>query len=130
MMLSPEEKHRKIVTRMEKIDALPKEVRELIHEFGFTVVTAFLDQKIVKANIIRHLIEQVQRGSVDVGTGIGGVGATQNGRNMVVIPKEPTPDMIHASMATVSNHDMVVDKYEKHKLRLRAAINVGIARHI
>lgn len=126
-MLTAAEKHEKIVSRMQTIDALPKEVRELIHEYGYTMVRAFLDQKITKANIIWHLIQQVQRGSLDTGNGTA---SFQGGRAMVVIPAEPTPEMIHASMATVSNHDMVVDKFEKHKLRLRAAIKAGIARHV
>lgn len=49
---------------------------------------------------------------------------------MCVMPREPTPAMIEASMATVSNHDVDVDKYEKHRLRLRAALKAGMIRVI
>lgn len=125
-----QQQHEKIVARMDRIDAMPKEIRELIHEYGLTMVQAFIDQKITKPNVIRHLIQQVQRGSLDVGSGDGGQGWVQQGRAMVVVPAEPTPAMIHASMATVANHDMDVDKFEKHKLRLKAAIKAGIARHV
>lgn len=117
----------KIVARMSYIDSLPKDVRELVHEHGFTVVKAFLDQKITKASAIRHLIDTVRTGSIDPGTGTGGVGMV-GGRKMCVIPVEPTPAMIAASMATVANHDMLVSKEEKHRLRLRAAIKAGMSR--
>lgn len=116
----------KIVARMNRIDALPKGVRELIHEFGYTVVNAFLDQKVTNPASIKHLILQVQRGSLDTGNGK----SSQNGRVMVAIPSEPTPEMIFASMATVSGNDVIVDKYEKHKLRLRAAIKAGTSKHL
>lgn len=120
--------HEKVVARMEIIDALPKDIRELVHEFGYTMVRAFLDQKVTKPSSIRHLILQVQRGSLDTGNGK----SAQSGRAMVVIPSEPTPEMVFASMNTVTPSDPVVvaDKYEKHKLRLRAAIKVGITRHV
>jgi len=124
-----QEHHDKIKARMARIDALPKDIRELIHEFGLTVVQAFLDQKVTKAYAIRHLIEQVQRGSNEPGTGVGGVGMV-SGRAMCVVPIEPTPAMIAASMATVANHDMAVSKEEKHRLRLRAAIKAGMSRKV
>jgi hypothetical protein len=117
----------KIVARMSYIDGLPKDVRELVHEYGFTVVKAFLDQKITKASAIRHLIDTVRTGSIDPGTGAGGVGMV-GGRAMCAVPIEPTPAMIAASMATVANHDMLVSKEEKHRLRLRAAIKAGMSR--
>jgi hypothetical protein len=117
----------KIVARMSYIDSLPKDIRELVHEHGFTVVKAFLDQKITKAAAIKHLIGTVKTGSIDPGTGTGGVGMV-SGRAMCVIPIEPTPAMIAASMATVANHDVLVSKEEKHRLRLRAAIKAGMSR--
>jgi len=123
-----QEQLEKVVARMARIDAMPREIRELVHEFGLTMVQAFLDQKITKPNAIRHLILQVQRGSLDTGSAEGNRGWAQQGRVMVLVPQEPTPAMVHASMATVANHDMVVDKFEKHKLRLKAAIKAGLSR--
>jgi hypothetical protein len=118
----------KIRARMDRIDAMPADIRALIHEYGLTVVQAFVDQGVTKATGIRHLIQQVARGSVEPGTSAGSKGWVQSNRNMVVVPLEPTPAMIEASMATVSGHDVVVDKYEKHRLRLRAAIKAGMSR--
>lgn len=119
----------KIQARMARLDALPKEIRELIHEHGLTVVQAFLDQGVTKAAGIRHLIQQVRTGSLEPGIGGGsGKGWVQSGRTMCVVPREPTPAMIDASMAEVSNHNVTVDKYEKHRLRLRAAIRIGMSR--
>lgn len=114
---------------MARIDSMPKEIRELIHEYGLTVVQAFLDLGVTRPTSIRHLIRQVQTGSNDPGTAIGGTGMI-GGRAMCVMPREPTPAMIEASMATVSNHDVDVDKYEKHRLRLRAALKAGMIRVI
>jgi hypothetical protein len=123
--LSPEDK---VKAGMDVIDALPKEVRELVHEFGYTMIRAFLDLNVTKASAIRHLILQVKRGSLDTGNGK----SAQSGRIMVAIPSEPTPEMIYASMNTVTPSDPVIvtDKYEKHKLRLRAALKAGAAWHL
>ena len=125
--MNSETHHDKIKARMARIDAMPKEIRELIHEYGLTVVQAFLDLGITKPSSIRHLIKTVLTGSMDPGTGIGGVGMV-SGRTMCMVPIEPTPAMIAASMATVANHDMIIDKEKKHLLRLRAAIKAGISR--
>jgi len=38
---------------------MPKELRELVHEYGLTVVLACLDLKVEKPNHIRHLVETV-----------------------------------------------------------------------
>ena len=43
--------------RMAGIDALPQEVRGLVHEYGLKVVRAHLDLGITKARHIRHLVE-------------------------------------------------------------------------
>lgn len=50
---------RKRVARMEKIDHLPAPVRELIHDYGYNVVKAFMDCGVGKAERIRHLVETV-----------------------------------------------------------------------
>jgi hypothetical protein len=111
----------KIRARMDRIDAMPPDIRALIHEEGLTVVQAFIDQGVRKAAGIRHLIEQVRKGSNDAATGV-------SQRTMCLVPMEPTLEMIDASMATVSNHDVEVTKHEKHRLRLRAAIRAGMSR--
>lgn len=45
--------------RMEKIDALAPDIRELVHEYGWSVVNACLDMGVTKANRIRHIVETV-----------------------------------------------------------------------
>jgi hypothetical protein len=122
------EQHKKIVARMNRVDALPADIRELIHEEGLSVVQAFLDQGVKSAAGIRHIIMRVRNGSIDPGTGQGGKGWVQSGRTMAVVPMEPTPAMIQASMDEVSGHNVIVDKYEKHRRRLRAALRVGMSR--
>lgn len=120
-------RRQKAVERMNRIDALPADIRELIHEEGYTVVDAFLSLGVKKASQIRHLILAVRRGSTDPAPRAKG-GNDQQTRSMVIIPSEPTPAMINASMETVSGHDIECSKYEKHQRRLRAAIKAGIAR--
>jgi hypothetical protein len=53
--------------RMSKIDAMPKDIRELVHEHGLTMVQAFMDCGVTKAKHIKHLITTVQRGSYEIG---------------------------------------------------------------
>lgn len=50
---------RRRAARMNQIDALPADVRELVHEYGFTVVKSFMDIGVVKAKHIHHLVETV-----------------------------------------------------------------------
>lgn len=50
---------RKRVARMAAIDRLSPELRELVHDYGYTVVRAFLDHGIEKPRILRHLVETV-----------------------------------------------------------------------
>lgn len=45
--------------RMSKIDALPPELRELVHEYGYAVVDQFIRCGVTKPKHIRHLIEHV-----------------------------------------------------------------------
>jgi len=45
--------------RMDRIDAMPAELRELVHEYGFNVVDQFMSHGITKERTIRHLVECV-----------------------------------------------------------------------
>lgn len=45
--------------RMDIVDSMSPELRELIHEYGLTVVTAFLQCGVTKPKRIRHLVETV-----------------------------------------------------------------------
>ncbi len=57
----------RVQKRMAKIDAMPKDIRELVHEHGLTMVQAFMDCGVTKHKHIKHLITTVQRGSYEIG---------------------------------------------------------------
>lgn len=50
---------RKRVARMDAVDGLPVELRSLVHEYGYSVVRAFMDIGVRKPKHIRHLVETV-----------------------------------------------------------------------
>jgi hypothetical protein len=45
--------------RMEKIDSLHPDLRVCVHDYGFTVVDAFMRLGVTKAKHVRHLVECV-----------------------------------------------------------------------
>jgi hypothetical protein len=59
--------------RMKQIDGLTPELRQLVHEEGWTVVNAFMLLGVKKAKHIRHLIQTVRNGSDAYGNGTRGV---------------------------------------------------------
>lgn len=44
---------------MERVDAMPDDVRALVHEYGLHVVQALLDSGVTKARNMRHVVEAV-----------------------------------------------------------------------
>lgn len=53
---------RRVRTRMRRIDDLPPDVRMLVHEEGLTIVDAFLQAGVTKANQMRNIIARVREG--------------------------------------------------------------------
>ena len=47
------------VNRMNAIDNMPKELRELVHEYGLPIVKTFMDLGVVKPKQIKHAVETV-----------------------------------------------------------------------
>jgi hypothetical protein len=45
--------------RMDRIDSLPPEVREIVHEYGSTVVNALIECGVSKPRHMRHIIVTV-----------------------------------------------------------------------
>lgn len=45
--------------RMDRIDALPPEVRQVVHEYGVTVVNALMQCGVSKPKHMRHIISVV-----------------------------------------------------------------------
>lgn len=110
------------IARMQRVDDMPAEMRELVHDFGLTIVDAFVQSGVTKPNRIRHLIATVMKGAQEIGDRTD---APRMGVIYALIPAQPTERMIAASMATVANHDVRVTKHEKHRLRLAAALKAG-----
>lgn len=50
---------RRRLNRMQSVDRLAPEMRKVVHDYGLNVVQAFIDNGIVRPNIIRHLVETV-----------------------------------------------------------------------
>lgn len=53
--------------RMAAVDAMAPPLRSLVHEYGLTIVNAFLQCGVTKPRHIKHLVETVCRGSVEIG---------------------------------------------------------------
>jgi len=45
--------------RMKFVDALPQELRELVHEYGLSVVRSIMDSGVTRPKNIRHIVETV-----------------------------------------------------------------------
>lgn len=139
--------------RMERIDALPPDVRALVHEFGWTVVGEYWSVGVRKASVIRHLIEITLNGAHEIqdrrlklhgqsfagqaiGKALQDLGVLMNGeavarrlrvRGGVALVMEPTPNMVAASMNALSKRpDRVWPREKKHRVRLRDAIAAAV----
>lgn len=59
--LTPEQFQQRVydkrVARMNRIDSLPKELRDLVNEYGFTIVDMLYGLGVTKPNQIRHVVE-------------------------------------------------------------------------
>ena len=135
---------------LDKTDALPKALRDCVHEFGYSVVHTFVQCGVTHPNTIRHLIHTVYKGAREPGnkrpaakghhraldalddylllhegtiTGRSLIGLLREA-SCVVLPREPTPAMVGASIAALSTHGIVTYE-QKHLIRLRAAIREG-----
>jgi hypothetical protein len=49
--------------RMERIDAMPVDIRACVHDYGLSVVDACLQAGVTKGRHIRHIVETVRGGS-------------------------------------------------------------------
>lgn len=64
--MTPEAKIR-CERRMAHIDAMPAELRALVHDYGQSIIDAFVQCGVTRPRHIRHLVETVRRGSVEIG---------------------------------------------------------------
>jgi hypothetical protein len=110
--------------RMAVIDALPPDWRELVHEYGFTIVDALQCGGVKKARCAKHIICTIleERDPLRQDRNF-----SQGNRSPEVTvsdlkPVEPTNAMIAASMSAIDGFIPTLSKREKHRIRLRAAI--------
>lgn len=68
--------------RMDKVDAMTPGMRALVHEYGSTVVDAFLDIGVRKERHIRHLVETV----LNEFSPTRGAGSNQGTRRAIGVP--------------------------------------------
>lgn len=117
--------------RMARVDAMPPELRQIVYEHSLEVVQEFLNMGVTIPKRIKHLIDTVLANDFANGAPRFARNQAPEGRRnpvnrrMLVVPDEPTSEMIAASMAEVSTFDQRITKQEKHRRRLRVAIRAG-----
>jgi len=118
-------------------------LRECVHEFGLPIVTACLQFGVRNPAHIRQLVREVWAGArqhgqrsgvvgtldwllIQAGVPISGAGLRRLiGNSMVIVPIDPTRAMIDASLSEVSGFNVRVTKEEKHRRRLKAALETA-----
>jgi hypothetical protein len=129
---------------LDETDRLPAELRECVHEYGLPIVTVLLKHGITRASTIREIVREIWAGArqtsqrrapsstldwyftqagVDLNTAT--LLRLLADQSLIIVPKNATIQMVEASMSTVSGHNLVITKRQKHKLRLDAALEAG-----
>jgi hypothetical protein len=141
----------KILAGLDEVDAMPRGLRECVHEFGLETVRDFLARGVRKPDDIRFLVHSAWCGARGPwqrmkGDGSGSsyvlrqldwlliqAGAQINakallrllwGSAMVIITRDPSTHMLDASLHYTDTAGPL-SKTSKHRGRLRAAIEAG-----
>lgn len=96
MRRTGEQVKEKVERRMSRIDALTPELRAVVHEYGWRLVSDFMDRGVTKPRDIVSLIKIVllEMRPVDV---------LDKGREgCVMVPREPSSEMIDAGLASTN----------------------------
>jgi hypothetical protein len=129
-----------------KTDEMSPELRQVVHDYGYPIVYAFVSCGITKPGIIRNLVAECWHGARQSNQSNGGIdtvidlllinsGSSMSARTFIralydsslcILPMEPMPQGIDASMVTVSGGTERMTKREKHTRRLRAAIQTSL----
>lgn len=135
---------------IELVDTWPAGLRALTHEFGFSVVHAFVIAGVTRAGTIRQLVKAVYLGAREPGNARpagsppvrlledalvmhGAPGASRailaylRGNHHTVVPIEPTHHMLHASLGALDGAPLA-SRHTKHRMRLTAALKAADAR--
>lgn len=133
---------KKRVEALNSTDAMSRELRQCVHEFGYPIVKMFLDMGISSPAKIRQIIKEIWNGQRQAVQNTGTVNAVDvllaqgvvswsglirflADNNLVIVPTSPTREMIDASMGALSDHTIRCTKEEKHKRRLIAALKAS-----
>lgn len=127
------------------VDAMPRGIRECVHEFGLPIVTVLTKFGILNPQHIREVVREIWNGARQEGQSSGAVAMNTldvilargpvssamlirflRDNNMALISTEPTRAMLDASLREVSGFSVRCTKEEKHRRRLRAAIRAGM----
>lgn len=136
-------------------DSMSPALRACVHEFGFTIVHAFVECGMRDPGKIRHLVHTCWAGPrsmrekpktrkdgtkrafmetldwllMNSGSTLSAEGLVRElkGSNLVILPFHATPQMVDASIAATGEMGLV-SKREKHQGRLNAAIRAAAVR--
>lgn len=142
------------VRALDETDNMSPAMRECVHEFGYAIVKSCMTAGITKPEIVRQLVKEIWHGArqpaqqnrigrqhspvvdsldwVLIQAGAQITAKTllrilwQN--SMVILPREPGTVMIEASVGEVNDFTQRITKSEKHRRRLRAAIQAQARR--
>lgn len=128
------------------VDALSRELRECVHEYGYPIVHACLNAGVISPTAIRMLVREIWAGARQQGQQSGArntldwlliqagacissktINRVLNENNLAIVPCSPTRAMLDASMKEVSGHNIRCTREEKHRRRLIAAIRATIS---
>lgn len=130
---------------LDRMDEMPRELRECVHEFGFGIVQMLLDNGVRNPAAIRQIVTAIwggarqecqrvgARNTIDWLLSQSGTGVSAKtfyrllaANNMAIVASEPTRAMLNASLAEVSGYNIKCTKEEKHRRRLRAALRAAM----
>lgn len=137
-----------------EVDAMPPELRQCVHEFGYAIVNACLLAGVTKPNNIRHLVHEIWNGARQPEQKMAGSGQRQGSvrtlhfldwvliqggagisaeklvrllwlKDYVIMPREPIKEAVAASMDAIAGMGPLT-KEQKHRIRLRASIKAVV----
>lgn len=134
------------LSALDRMDALPRDLREVAHEIGLPIVEAFLQAGVTKPGAMRNIAMMFWCGAH--GQPENRVGAKRHldvmllqaggapnaaalarllmQNQIALLPIHPSARMVQASMDEVGRHG-IISKAEKHRLRIKAALAEGAA---
>jgi len=126
------------------VDEMSPHLRQCVHEFGLPIVRACVMAGVDDPRMIRMLVKEIWNGARQLGQKSGarntldwllaqaGAGISSKtlhrvleDNHLVISSTEPTKAMLQASLAAVSGGNVICTKEEKHRRRLRAALNAA-----